>query len=1048
MKRNLAHLFTIIFMGMGFLNLIASDLPQAVQAGYSLADATHDLKFQEENVTGSSRFGKAVANAGDVNGDGFEDLIVGAYVYQVNTGRVYIHFGGSDVDNEADLILSGEAMNNYFGYSVSSAGDVNNDGYSDVIVGAYGYNNNVGRAYIYFGGSSMDNLPDVTLSYPTVDAYFGFAVSGAGDVNGDDYDDVIIGEPRISFNSGKAHIFFGSLDMDSTPDLTISGSEGYESGTSVAGAGDLNGDGFDDVFVGSPGYNSSNGRTDVYFGGATMNNTADVSMIGENSSDRFGAVVVGIGDMNQDGYSDIAASSTVFNSGINDPYSGKIYVYLGAETMDNVVDVSAVGENENDYFGSSIAGNADVNADGFDDFIVGAEGFNSHAGKTYLFYGGAVVNGTADWSVTESEMDSYFGSGAALVQTFSGDSYGDMVFGASHWQNYVGRVSCFYGSASPNTLVNLEIEGEKDGNGFARAIAGVGDVTGDFKNDILFAAPSYLTSTGRVYLYEGDASMSTTPAFIFEGQSTSSFFGCAVSSADFDDNWNLDIAIGAYGYNSSRGRVYIYNGGVSLNTTADMILDGQSASEQFGYVVLADEDLNQDSYGDLIIGAPGYNSNTGRVYVFYGGEPMDNIPDLIFEGLNPGDKFGSSITIADVNMDTYKDIVVGAPESNGSYGTVYLFHGSMTWDTTADWFYTGTQNQERVGSSLGTAIFNQDGFGDILVGAHGYSSNRGRVYLFYGSVLMGSAANLTFEGENTSDYFGRSVSGLGDVNLDGHEDFIIGANGYSNFTGKAYIHFGGENPDNIEDAVFNGESESGSFGYCVSAAQDINGDEIPDIAIGATSQQSSGVGYVYYGSDLMPPAAPVLLQAIAGDALVELTWSSNEETDFYKYFVYADTLENPTILVDSTIANNIADTMTVISGLINGKTYYFRLTAKDQSLNESDYSTSLQATPYDPSGIGETLENPIEFVLSQNYPNPFNPSTTISYALPQQTKVQIVVYDILGTQILQKNLGTQQQGFHKFQLDGTSLSSGIYFYRLTASGKMEYQDTKRMVLIR
>jgi len=190
------------------------------------------------------------------------------------------------------------------------------------------------------------------------------------------------------------------------------------------------------------------------------------------------------------------------------------------------------------------------------------------------------------------------------------------------------------------------------------------------------------------------------------------------------------------------------------------------------------------------------------------------------------------------------------------------------------------------------------------------------------------------------------------------------------------------------------------------------------------------------------------LQAIAGDALVELTWSSNEETDFYKYFVYADTLENPTILVDSTIANNIADTMTVISGLINGKTYYFRLTAKDQSLNESDYSTSLQATPYDPSGIGETLEIPIEFVLSQNYPNPFNPSTTISYALPQQTKVQIVVYNILGTQILQKNLGTQQQGFHKFQLDGTSLSSGIYFYRLTASGKMEYQDTKRMVLIR
>ena len=576
----------------------------------------------------------------------------------------------------------------------------------------------------------------------------------------------------------------------------------------------------------------------------------------------------------------------------------------------------------------------------------------------------------------------------------------------------------------------------------------MGDVTGDLKNDILFAAPSYQTSTGRVYLYEGDVSMSATPAFIFDGETTGSVFGSAISSADFDDDWNLDIAIGAYGYNSNRGRVYIYNGGVSLNTTANLVLDGQSASEQFGYVVLADQDLNQDGYGDLIVGAPGYNSNTGRVYTFFGGEPMDNIPDLIFEGLNPGDKFGSSITVADVNMDTYKDIAIGAPESNGNYGAVYVFHGSLLWDTTSDWLYAGTESQERVGSSLGTAMFNQDGFGDILVGAYGYDSNRGRVYLFYGSASMGTSANLTFEGENTSDYFGRSVSGLGDVNLDGHEDFVIGANGYNSFTGRAYNYFGGESPDNTEDAVFNGESESGSFGYCVSAAQDLNGDEIPDIAIGAISQQTSGVGYIYYGSDLMPPAAPVLLQAIAGNALVELTWAPNEETDFYKYFVYADTVENPTILVDSTMANNINDTTAVISGLINGKTYYFRLTAKDQSLNESDYSTSLQATPYDPSGIGEAQETPVEFALKQNYPNPFNPSTTISYALPQKASVEIVVYDILGTQILHKKLGSQGQGFHQFQLDGTVLSSGIYFYRLTAFGTMEYQATRRMVLIR
>ncbi len=119
-------------------------------------------------------FGVSVSSAGDVNGDGYSDVIVGAYGYSSNTGRAYMYFGGAAMDNAADVTMTGETAGNIFGVSVSSAGDVNGDGYSDVIVGAYGYSSSTGRAYIFFGGSSMDNIADVTMTGEAANNYFGF----------------------------------------------------------------------------------------------------------------------------------------------------------------------------------------------------------------------------------------------------------------------------------------------------------------------------------------------------------------------------------------------------------------------------------------------------------------------------------------------------------------------------------------------------------------------------------------------------------------------------------------------------------------------------------------------------------------------------------------------------------------------------------------------------------------------------------------------------------------------------------------------------------
>ncbi|MGB4853426.1 MAG: FG-GAP-like repeat-containing protein, partial [Ignavibacteria bacterium] len=184
-------------------------------------------------------------------------------------GRAYIYFGGASMNNTADVTMTGETTNNNFGYSVSSAGDVNDDGYSDVIVGERGYSTNTGRAYLYFGGVSMNNIEDVIMTGETIGNYFGWSVSSAGDVNGDGYSDVIVSAYQYSSSIGRAYIYFGGVSMNNTADVTMTGeTTNNYFGISVSSAGDVNGDGYSDVIAGAYGYSSNTGRAYIYTGSA------------------------------------------------------------------------------------------------------------------------------------------------------------------------------------------------------------------------------------------------------------------------------------------------------------------------------------------------------------------------------------------------------------------------------------------------------------------------------------------------------------------------------------------------------------------------------------------------------------------------------------------------------------------------------------------------------------------------------------------------------------------------------------------------------------
>jgi hypothetical protein len=391
---------------------------------------------------GVDLFGVTVSSAGDVNGDGYEDIIIGAPFNDaggVNAGRAYIYFGGTVMDSIADVILTGEAAGDIFGISVSSAGDVNGDSYDDVIVGAQENSAGgtaAGRVYIYFGGELMDDIADIIITGTTSNNFFGKCVAGAGDVNGDGYDDVLASAPYYNNSTGITYIFYGGSLMDTIPDVVMIGENLVQYfGSSIASAGDVNGDSFADVLIGGA-YNSSStfaGKAYLYLGGVSMDSTADVVMNGEMISDRFGYSVSSAGDVNGDGFSDVIIGSINNDAGGMD--AGRAYVYFGDSNMDNIADWISTGEASEDQFGSSVASVGDVNGDGFGDIIVGAyqnDAGGMDAGRAYVYFGAANMDSIADWTFTGEAEEDLFGLAVGAAGDVNGDGIADVIIGAPY----------------------------------------------------------------------------------------------------------------------------------------------------------------------------------------------------------------------------------------------------------------------------------------------------------------------------------------------------------------------------------------------------------------------------------------------------------------------------------------------------------------------------------------------------------------------------------------------------------------------------------------
>ena len=368
------------------------------------------------------------------------------------------------------------------------------------------------------------------------------------------------------------------------------------------------------------------------------------------------------------------------------------------------------------------------------------------------------------------------------------------------------------------------------------------------------------TESGQTLLQlaqERKQAESTVPDMIFDGE-PNSVFGIPIVCGDVDGDGYDDILIGALRYDNKRGRVYLFYGGPDMDTTADLIFEGEHDGDMFGDGIVCG-DIDNDGYDDIVIGAGGYSEKRGRAYLYWGSDrhSMNSSPDKIFAGeQEKGSLFGGGYhTIYDIDNDGYNDIILGAPLSHDRTGRAYLYYGNtkQLMDTSHDLIFIGEHPYE-FGIAISCGDVDNDGYGDIVIGSF---SKQDRAYLYYGGNKsnMDAKADVIFKIESESnDYFGPGVVCF-DQNRDGYDDIVIGARVHNNKQGRAYLFHGNSkrSMDTDPDIILDGEVEHSNYGF-QAVCGDIDGDNVNDLAIGAYgSGQWIGRVYVYWGKELAAP---------------------------------------------------------------------------------------------------------------------------------------------------------------------------------------------------
>ncbi len=835
----------------------------------------------ESNQTGAN-FGLSVAPAGDVNGDGFSDVIVGAYAYdhgEQDEGAAFVYLGSSS-GLATTPIWTGESNQTgaAYGTSVATAGDVNGDGVSDVIVGAIVYTDDQlgeGRAFVYFGSlTGPSPTPDWTADGDQEMAFFGRSVATAGDVNGDGFSDVIVGVQEWhngEAREGRACLYYGSsAGLTPTPVWTMEGDQ-VEAlfGWSVATAGDVNGDGFDDFLVGAYRYDAGEtdeGRAYMFLGSPTIPSTNAAWKVGGDQVDAdFGVCVATAGDVNADGYGDVIVGARLYDNG--ETNEGRAFLFLGSSSgLSTTAAWTAESNQAHSQYAYSVATAGDVNGDGHSDVLVGAYDYDNGEtgeGKAWLFLGtDSGLETTAAWTSEGDQTGAGHGVQVATAGDVNADGLSDVIVG-TYWydngQTDEGRVHVYFGAGASLASSAAWVTESPDGASHISVTTGAGDVNGDGYSDFVVSMSRFevgQVDVGRVALYLGSAAgPSANPASTVVGDQAGAFFGASVAAAgDVNGDGFDDLIVGAPYYDNGQtdeGRVFVYLGSATgLSISAAWTAEGDLSSAYFGNHVSTAGDVNGDGYGDIAIDAGGYDNgevDEGRAFIYLGSASgLAAGPSWTAEGDRPNAQFGAAVGAAgDVNGDGYGDVILVSPGYDpGFEGRVFVYLGSPAGLSTAPaWTVGSPQPDSYFGSSASTAgDVNGDGFSDVIVGAALYDTlepDRGCVFVYTGSSVGLSAAPVwTAQDGNGSQFgfnpqYGTRVASAGDVNGDGYGDVIVSAPTYSHdqFTeGRMFVYLGSSSGLAASAGwIFDSDDASAFLGGHAFSAGDVNGDGFGDV---------------------------------------------------------------------------------------------------------------------------------------------------------------------------------------------------------------------------
>ncbi|MDD2767076.1 MAG: FG-GAP-like repeat-containing protein, partial [Candidatus Moranbacteria bacterium] len=649
-------------------------------------------------------------------------------------------------------------------------------------------------------------------------------------------------------------------------------------------------------------------------------------------------------DFNHDGKTDLIVGAYGYSPSISytDMNTGRVYIYYADGTSNFVCATSPcvapdadviIDGSTGSYLGKQIV-TGDFNTDGTMDFAVGSPfGITDNAGRIHIFYadgtnnfGTAVCSGTpalcsatnADVTImSETVAYPYFAHGFGGMMAsgdLNNDGTTDLAIGMVEYGEHDyndnpvnhGRVYLIYNNgpypadASSSDVIIVGAYGLELGSRIA-----IGDVNRDHRADLIVTKVgtyywhyleiflndgSYPTSAGNANGIAGDAGFNY-PAYTALPALSPVVFG------DFNADGYDDMVVSDAGYNTNKGKVSLY-------TTNDSVVTGEATNNYFGSA-LASGDFNFDGRTDLAVGAYGNASNTGKVYLFYndGSLPSSaSSADAIISGENISDRFGVALSAMDFNTDGRTDLVVGSSGYSSNAGGIYLFAntGTGTYPASAsgrDAIIVGETANSYLGTAFATGDVDGDGWTDLISGAYGYSSNAGRVYVFYADGVYPATADLA-DGmmTGTTGILLGSQLATGDFDADGDRDIAVSATGYSSSLGRVYMFYNtgsGTFPSTVATASVTITGVAASipvpcYYYCVSntpyfgsalASGDWNSDGKTDLVVGSYNygyngdddgywEVISGRVYFFYNDNEYP------VSASSADAIMTPTGSA------------------------------------------------------------------------------------------------------------------------------------------------------------------------------